>query len=174
MNFCGFCALRVNHSAGNATCRLMYASASIAMQPISPSYLFSGSSHANGSPFELYVSPSTLCASTSAVTLPPQYPTIWTAGSSVYMTVTARDLYGNSKTKADSDVAQVFVRSRILDNSAVSTPATSRSTQFPMSFAVLQQAFASGLNAVDASFVIATAIGRGMHATYYRYQRDKY
>jgi hypothetical protein len=147
----------------------MYASASIAMQPISSSYLFSGSSHANGSPFDLYVSPSALCASTSAVTLQTSFPSIWTAGSSVYMTVTARDMYGNSKTKADSEASQVFIRSRILDNTAFSTPGIPQSTQFPMSFIVLQRAFLSGLHAIDASFVTISASGRGMHATYYRY-----
>jgi hypothetical protein len=150
----------------------MYASSSIAMQPISPSYLFSGSAHANGSPFELYVSPSLLCASTSAVTVQPQFLSIWTAGSSVSMTVAARDVYGNWKTKSDSDVSLVFVRSRILDNSRVSHPGVLQSIQFPMSFTVLQRAFSSGLHAVDASFVPIYASGRGMHATYYRYPID--
>ena len=147
----------------------MYASSSIAMQPISPSYLFSGSARANGSPFELYVSASLLCATTSAITVQPQFLSIWTAGSSVSMTVAARDMYGNWKTKSDSDVSLVFVRSQILDNSRISNPGVLQSIQFPMSFTVLQRAFSSGLHAVDASFVPVYASGRGMYATYYRY-----
>ena len=155
-------------SLGNATCRLMYASASIVMQPIQPSYLFSGSAHANGSPFDLYVAPSALCASTSTMEMQPQVPSIWTAGSTVSMTVRARDLYGNWKTKSDSDVSKVFVRSKVLDNSAVSMLGTSLSPTYPLFFSVSQQATKSGSTSIDASFVLPIGSGRGMHATYYR------
>jgi hypothetical protein len=146
----------------------MYASASIVMQPIQPSYLFSGSAHANGSPFELYVSPSTLCASTSTIEAQPQVPSIWTAGSTVSMTVKARDMYGNWKTKSDLDASKVFVRSKAIDNSAVAVPGSALSPTYPLLFSVSQQAFKTGLTTIDASFVLQIASGRGMHATYYR------
>jgi hypothetical protein len=157
-----------NIFSGSASCRLMYASASVAMQPISPSNLFSGSAHASGSPFELYVSPTVLCASTSLITAQPQLPSIWTAGSLVFMTVTARDMYGNWKTKPDAETSQLFVTSRLLDFSGPLTPGVVQSLQFPMTFSVSLRPLLAGLRSTDASFVLISAAGRGMHATYYR------
>ena len=146
----------------------MYASASVAMQPISPSNLFSGSAHASGSPFELYVSPAVLCASTSLTSVQPQLPSIWTAGSLVFMTVTARDMYGNWKTKPDTETSQLFVTSRLLDFSGPSTPGVVQFLQFPMTFSVSLRPLLAGLRSTDASFVVISTAGRGMHATYYR------
>jgi hypothetical protein len=157
-----------NSFLGDASCRLMYASTSIAMQPISPSQLFSGVAHANGSPFELFVSSSVLCSSSSAISFQPQFISIWTAGSTIFMTVTARDMYGNGKTNPDSVAASIYVRSQALDRQGVSMPGTTQSRQFPLSFTINLSPIVSGLTLIDASFVLPSTAGRGMHATYYR------
>jgi hypothetical protein len=146
----------------------MYASASITMQPISPSYLFSGSAHASGSPFELYVSPAALCASTSTFNAQIQDLSIWTAGSAISVTVSARDLYGNWKTVSDSDVHQVFVRSQLIDYTAASISGIAQYSQFPLAYSASVRPFLSGLSVIHASFVLPFTSGRGMHATYYR------
>jgi hypothetical protein len=146
----------------------MYASASITMQPVSPSYLFSGSAHANGSPFELYVSPSLLCASTSVIESTPQDLSTWTAGSAVTMIISARDAYGNWKTAPDAEFSQVFVRSHVFGNSGASTSGVAQTSQFPLRYSVSLRPFLSGLSSIQASFVSPFTSGRGMHATYYR------
>jgi hypothetical protein len=167
-NILNIICAKANIHTGNATCRLMYASASITMQPISPSYLFSGSAHANGSPFELYVSPAALCASTSTLNAEIQDMSIWTAGSAVSMTISARDVYGNWKTSSDPDVHQVFVRSQLVDYTAASISGSAQYSQFPLAYSVSVRPSVSGLSVIHASFVLPMTSGRGMHATYYR------